>query len=221
MPEVPNPDMVSLGAALFTKKKPLSATYTKESITLGKWFNGSSQQVTEYAIWLSSDVLARWLGYLQAKEQWPSGELDRRWLRLRSEYDKKSLWVVQVASLEKQDPLDMDAPYRPDGLGLEDVSVQINNADLDLHAEELTRFEEFSRHPKEMMEEPWCGMSDRLSLLRPSGISLMEPGPPLGWNRRIVLVLVSDNPIPGTEWLSSVTVRSKGKIRTGKLKLNK
>ena len=218
MPEEPNPAMLRIGAEVLAKKRPIDATIRRESVSLGKWSDGKRLQNVESVIWLSPDLLGRWLGYLKAKEFWTDEQLGQRWLKLRAQTTGKLIFVVQIASLEKQDPYEMGDLTRPDDRGIENVQLRWTSGSTVLPATEQFRAEFYSRNPFELLKTDWFATYAGFEAIRPADTKFVEPEYPLGWNRKMFIVTTIDISAvaPGNRRIE-LTVLSKGKTRKGQM----
>lgn len=68
---------------------------------IGWWSNGYSKQPVEQVIWLSPELMSRWLGFLQAREYWSDDELLERWGAVRERLTGSYTFIVQLAAFPK------------------------------------------------------------------------------------------------------------------------
>jgi hypothetical protein len=94
------------GERTFLGGKGLPAVLAEDRQAVGIWFDGRARREVEDVIWVSPGLVSRWLGYLRAKEKWPDGELQSRWDKLRPVLDGRITFIVRLAALPRQDPLD-------------------------------------------------------------------------------------------------------------------
>lgn len=105
-PETPIARHLDEGVRVYRHGKGLDRLYVDDRQVTGSWFDGKSNRGVDQAVWISPSLISRWLGYLEAKEKWPSGELERRWIRLRQDLGGKLTFVVRVCAMPKVDLLE-------------------------------------------------------------------------------------------------------------------
>lgn len=105
-PVSPFPREMDEGVRVYRHGKGLDRLYTDDRKVTGSWFDGKIKRGVDHVIWISPSLVSRWLGYLEAKEKWPAGELERRWGRLRQDLGGKFTFVVRVCSMPRIDPLE-------------------------------------------------------------------------------------------------------------------
>lgn len=109
-PEAPPSEHVFRGAEAFRKGKGIDRVWNEDRVSLGVWFDGRVKRDSEQAFFLSPGMVARWLGFLQAKEKWDDEELQSRWDDLRRYLAGRLTFIVQLAAYPKQDPLEDPEP---------------------------------------------------------------------------------------------------------------
>ena len=68
---------------------------------IGWWSNGYQKISVEHVTWLSPDLISRWLGFLQAREYWPEGELQERWNRIAEGIGGTRSFIVELSAFPK------------------------------------------------------------------------------------------------------------------------
>lgn len=98
----------------------------KNRVAVGKWFDGTKQVPTEYVVWISPGLVARWLGYLARRERWPRGEVQRRWDTYRLATQGRPFFFVALSAYPRQSFVDLTpvAPAKLDTLTLDDVAIE-------------------------------------------------------------------------------------------------
>lgn len=89
---------------LFSSPAPRTSFETiwkSDRQAIGWWSNGYSQQPVEHAIWLSPELMSRWLGFLQAREYWSDDELSERWEALRERFTGSYTFIIQLTAFPK------------------------------------------------------------------------------------------------------------------------
>lgn len=86
---------------------------------VGWWSNGYQQIPIDEVVWLSPELLSRWLGFLAAQEYLGEQEIKDRWGHLSDALGEKRAFVVRLSSFpkmstygvgdtERNDPTDLD-----------------------------------------------------------------------------------------------------------------
>ncbi len=109
-PGSPIDSEVRSGMDSFRRGRGIERVYGRDRAVLGRWFDGRVKRDAEFAVWISPGLVSRWLGYLGAKEKWPSGELQRRWSELKRHLDGRLVFVVLLAAYPKIDPFEEPEP---------------------------------------------------------------------------------------------------------------
>jgi hypothetical protein len=113
-PEVPLAHEVAKGVRTYSLGKGLERLYLDDRQVVGRWFDGRIHRDADTVLWISPSLVSRWLGYLEAKEKWPAGELESRWRRLRSHLGGRLTFVSRVSSFPKMDMLEQEPAGRAD-----------------------------------------------------------------------------------------------------------
>jgi hypothetical protein len=112
---------VAVGRMLFQQGKGIERTLRQDRVVVGLWFNGRVKEDVESVTWLSPGMVSRWLGYLQAKEKWPDGEMQKRWDFACKELNGSLTFIVQVAAMPKLKGLDMEVTDVPEPTEIEKI----------------------------------------------------------------------------------------------------
>lgn len=105
-PVEPIPREVIEGVRVYRFGKGVDRLYQDDRQSVGTWFDGKARRGVDTVLWVSPSLVSRWLGYLEAKEKWPEGELERRWSRIRTEMGGKLNFVVRACAFPKMDILE-------------------------------------------------------------------------------------------------------------------
>jgi hypothetical protein len=97
---------VEEGKRLFLTNELQSRTLQGSREVLGRWFDGRAHQEADLAIWLSPELLGRWYGWLAARDSWPKEVIQKRWREAKKELEGQLVFIVRLAALPKQDPLE-------------------------------------------------------------------------------------------------------------------
>ncbi|MFQ3668078.1 MAG: hypothetical protein SNJ61_04220 [Fimbriimonadaceae bacterium] len=89
------------GRDAYRKSRNLIRTFDGYRQSVGRWAAGPLQQTVEDVLWLSPEWAARWLGYHEAKEKWPPGELERRWSEIAFQSEGRLLFVVRLSAFPR------------------------------------------------------------------------------------------------------------------------
>lgn len=100
------------GVRVYRHGKGLDRLYQDDRKVTGTWFDGKVRRDADHVLWLSPSLISRWLGYLEAKEKWPEGELERRWTALRMDLGGRMSFVVRVCTMPRMDLLEGEISER-------------------------------------------------------------------------------------------------------------
>jgi hypothetical protein len=131
-PAWPIPAELDRGVRLYALGKGLDRLYLEDRKVIGTWFDGRARVGADEAIWLSPGLMSRWLGYLEAKEKWPRGELEARWRRIRADLGGRLTFVVRLCSFPRTDLFEEGLPPRHDPRDSRDVRFLWTSNDPDL-----------------------------------------------------------------------------------------
>lgn len=120
-PVHPIAEEIEVGVKTYQVHKGLDRLYLDDRQVVGKWFDGRLRQDVDQVLWISPGLVSRWLGYLEAKEKWPEGELEARWARLRSNLGGKMTFVARLCAMPRKDILDEEPPRKPDPIDIQAV----------------------------------------------------------------------------------------------------
>jgi len=146
-PLVPIRDQIEIGARTARAGKGLERLYMENRRVVGTWFDGRVQVPIEQVVWVNARLVGRWLGYLQEREGWPSGELLDRWLSLRRHLEGRLAFLIQVAAFPRADFLDL-TPYTPAHPELPEpirAVLHVGSARFEAPVEEMTTWKAYDR----------------------------------------------------------------------------
>ncbi len=95
-----------IGEKLERSKKGIERTFMADRQPIGFWFSGKWREDVEEAIWISPELVSRWLGWQQSREGWGDAEVVRRWKVARDRFNGKLTFVVRLSAFPKIDPLE-------------------------------------------------------------------------------------------------------------------
>ncbi len=95
-----------LGESIERKRRGIERTLLADRSPIGEWFNGKEREQVEEAIWLSPELISRWLGWQQSREGWSPTEVQKRWNVARDRFNGKMTFVVRLTAFPKVDPLE-------------------------------------------------------------------------------------------------------------------
>lgn len=100
-PATPLPYEVRVGAAVCRAGKGLDRVALDDRQVIGLWFDGRIRRDVEDVVWVSPAYVSRCLGYLQEKERWFDGEVQRRWTALRPVLDGRLTLVARLSAFPR------------------------------------------------------------------------------------------------------------------------
>lgn len=112
-PSTPLPYEVRVGAAICRAGKGIDRVALDDRQVIGLWFDGRIRQDVEEVVWLSPAYVSRYLGYLQEKERWFDGDIQRRWTAIRNILDGQLTLVARLCAF----PRWVDSDYGLPGKG--------------------------------------------------------------------------------------------------------
>lgn len=113
-PQAPIAKEVWAGVRIYSQRKGLDRLYLDDRRVVGLWFDGKRKVEADHVLWLSPSLMSRWLGYLEAAEKWPHGELEARWSSLRASLGGRLTFVIRLCSMPRVDFLEGEATCSPD-----------------------------------------------------------------------------------------------------------
>ena len=120
-PAAPIPSEIDAGVRTYALGKGLDRLYQDDRRVVGIWFDGRQHRDADQVLWISPSLVSRWLGYLEAKEKWPAGELESRWASLRKSLGGRMTFVVRLCSMPKMDVLEGEIGSPADPCEIKDV----------------------------------------------------------------------------------------------------
>jgi hypothetical protein len=105
-PSLPIAKEIDAGVCIYALGKGIDRLYLDDRRVVGLWFDGKVRQEADHVLWLSPSLISRWLGYLEAKEKWPDGELEGRWDALRAHLSGHMTFIVRLCSMPRIDPIE-------------------------------------------------------------------------------------------------------------------
>lgn len=115
----PLPEQVAEGMKIYAQGKGIDRTLDDSRAVLGVWFDGRIKDDVESLVWISPRMASRWLGYLEAKEKWPKGEIQERWDKLRAFVGRRLCFVARLSAMPRLRGLDMDSEGTPSPVDIE------------------------------------------------------------------------------------------------------
>jgi hypothetical protein len=124
----PQPPMLALarGRELYAQKEPLDRALQGSREVLGRWFSGSVHKEADIAVWLSPNALARWYGYLAARDAWTQEMLKERWADAAMRLKGKVVFLVRLAAFPREDPLEFGTGKDADPKVLEGLRFRVS-----------------------------------------------------------------------------------------------
>jgi hypothetical protein len=122
--EAPDPAQFKRGVEIFVKGKGVERCWMEDRQVIGNWFDGTRHHATEEAIWLSPALMARWNGYLAAKEKWSAEQISERWNAVNHILDGKISMVVRLSAYPKRKLFDEDGE-KPDLSAIDQIRFLI------------------------------------------------------------------------------------------------
>ncbi len=109
----------------------------------------------EDVLWLSDEMIRRWLGRLSTRERWSEGELERRLAMLADAMNGQSWFLVSLRAYPKQDVFELgnSEPARTENLALLEAYMSIN--DVRMRGEILALGRWRARSAAELSQYKW------------------------------------------------------------------
>jgi hypothetical protein len=177
----PAPKMMALGARIASSGKGLDRVLMEDRQVVGRWVKSFVPKDTEDVLWISPDLISRWLGYLQNSENLSDAEVSQRFLDIRKK-EASTLWfVVRLAALDKQDPLEMGTDETAVTTDLSPVAIKVTLTDIGGNRVALpavmirTLADAKSSEPDQLIGLPWYIFSDSFTSLLPAVPPLPPP----------------------------------------------
>lgn len=123
----PLADQVVEGRKLYQQGKGIERTLRQDRSVIGVWFDGRIKDEVESVIWVSPGMASRWLGYLEAREKWSKGEIQRRWSQIELQLKDKRCFVVRLSAMPKLVGLDMEIERHPDTEDIRNVDFRFTS----------------------------------------------------------------------------------------------
>ena len=120
-PEAAIPREIDTGVRTYALGRGLDRLYLDDRKVVGVWFDGRMHRDADQVLWISPSLASRWLGYLEAKEKWPSGELEKRWVLLRKSLGGRMTFIVRLCAMPKIDIFDQEVASPADPCDMKDV----------------------------------------------------------------------------------------------------
>lgn len=98
-----------------------SNIWGKDRKAVGFWSNGHEKVPVEHVIWISPDLISRWLGFLDQREYWEEGELQARWASITSALEGKKTFIVTLSAYPKMPFHGIGNYKRPDPAEIDKV----------------------------------------------------------------------------------------------------
>lgn len=122
--EAPSPAAFDRGVGL--AGMPLFAAVREGSVAIGKWFDGQRFQDTEYVFWFNQTNCSRLFGYFAMREQWPIGEIERRWKTLSQELEGRVAFLIHLSAYPKTETLEIIEGAKANTVNLELRSARLS-----------------------------------------------------------------------------------------------
>ena len=219
VPEAIDAGYFELGVKTAEKGQPLEALARKNQVPIGLWFDGNKRRTSEFVLWLSPGYVSSILGYQKQHSGWSEEIADQRWLRYRAFAGTRTYFVARLVSLEKQDPLELADNNRPNTNGLQHIAFSARLGSQSIPIEVQSKFEDFSRHPLDILSRPWLGYFKELSMLAPLGTEEPDYAIPLGDNRTTTYLLSADIPDAFAGQSITISILSAAKPRKAVIRL--
>ncbi len=171
---MPKPDMMSVGAHIARAGKGLDRVLLEDRQVVGRWARTYVPHDAEDVLWLSPDLISRWLGYLKESENLTEEQVDSRWNALAQKQGRSLWFIVRLAALDKQDPLEMGMEEPAVTTDLEPLVVRATLTDLsgNRHALSSTQTKVIasvrSSDASQVIALPWYVYSEAFTPLLPA-----------------------------------------------------
>lgn len=170
LPEAPIADQVAIGRKvavteprlsfkdLFRSPEPRSRVTQvlgNDKVNVGWWSNGYTKVPVEHVVWLSPGLVSRWLGFLEAREYWKEGELERRWEAVSTAFGNRRAFVVQLTAYPKLPTYGVGEYERTTPEEIENVRFVYTSGEQSERMEAMRIAQWQSRDREDLEEFPW------------------------------------------------------------------
>ena len=93
----------------------------EDQAAIGWWSNGHKLVPVEHVLWVSPQLISRWLGFLERREYWDEGELQTRWKQITEQLEGKQTFIVTLSAYPKMPFRGIGDYKRPSTEEIEDV----------------------------------------------------------------------------------------------------
>lgn len=155
------------GRDAYRKSRNVIRTFDRYRQSVGRWASGPVQRTVEDVLWLSPEWASRWLGYHEAKEKWPAGEVERRWGEIALHMEGRLLFVVRLSAFARHDYFgEIQAPADPTDLEPLRFLVTLNGHRLPQRVGPFGKMHDLSPEPDDP-EPRWLEcFAERVATLR-------------------------------------------------------
>jgi hypothetical protein len=169
-PDAPLADQVAIGRSVATKEPRMSLrdlfrapeprsrvteVLGKDKVDVGWWSNGYTKVPVEHVVWLSPGLVSRWLGFLEAREYWPQGELDKRWSYIDANYGDRRAFIVQLTAYPKLPTYGIGEYKRTTAEEIENVRFVYTSGERSERMEAVRLAQWQSREREDLEDFPW------------------------------------------------------------------
>ena len=185
------------GQQIFRRGQAINQTERDARIVIGKWFNGEQTVVVEEAVFITSGLLSRWLGYQNAAGT-SNDDIQNSWSKSHAQFSSKPIALIRLARLCTVDPIDQDLDNSGIPEALDDVSIQIHQQGKPWTTMTVQTVQDIQqRRPDEVLKETWDQVLAKFTAW-PAKPTVNELIPAIRWGKNRRVSLVAETPIfPG------------------------
>ena len=216
----PNAESMIVGSTIARQGKGLDRLLMEDRQVIGRWARAYMPHDAEDVLWISPDLISRWLGYLKESEGLTDRQVQNRWNVMEGSAGRNFWIVVRLAALDKQDPLDLGMDEQAETTDLNPVEIRATITDISgqriaLQQVQTTVLADVrSSDANEVIGLPWYIYSDTFKPLLPA-IPPSKPNTDLGTNEAHLLfvkVAIPDTIAVGRELEVRVMSRRKNRL---------
>jgi hypothetical protein len=172
---------LKIGQSIAKQAGSLEDLYEKECIAMSTWFSGHDYRKIDTILWLSPELLSRWLGYLSCKEDLDETEISKRWSIISHALDGKYSFIVQLAIYPTMPFYDLTPYKKAKAFYLDNVSFNFvaNKTHLKTESKKLDAWK--TKYPVDFRQFRWWLYLPFGKALTPRALSTQNaPEFPLG-----------------------------------------
>lgn len=133
----------------------IEEVYRDDRIVLGTWNEGIRDLDVEWAIRLSPPLMSRWCGFLEARELWPTNEINTRWNSITSGLGRKPVYVIVLSAFPKKTTFGLGDDQKPTLDEIEDVKIVFETNGRMVESSSFEIYRQRAKTRSELDQVPW------------------------------------------------------------------